>query len=44
MTTRYTVAELEALLAKVEGLAGQRARVEAIKLAIARLKAEESNG
>ncbi len=43
-TTRFTLEELEALLPRIEGKAGQRARVEEVKLAIARLKAEAANG
>ena len=42
-TTRFTLAELEALLPRLEGKAGQRRRIDEIKLAIARLKAEGAN-
>ena len=43
-TTRYTLAELEAMLPRLQGKVGQKARIEEMKLAIARLKAEAANG
>jgi hypothetical protein len=41
-TTKYTLEELEALLPRIEGMPGQKARSEAMKRTIDRMKAERA--